>query len=255
MHLLWTRIEERLFQTCSLILDLKVSLMKPETDILSQKSESLARLTMKVHVVSSFKTKRRWQNDKQKKNEQEMLLCSSVLTTWPLTYHFTWIQLASKCLRSEGTSGPSKLTPGMLQILYMPLRDLNIKPQDLRQAHTVLCSADWLLAITGEQATPWCHQTSAAMGRSCNVPVVPRVFANWIAGKILASNDHLDPGNDQSPKVGLLCHFRSPSTVNSAALTPSTLQRKEVEVHAQKAHNQLCVEGGDGWWGAWGNPC
>lgn len=60
---------------------------------------------------------------------------------------------------------------------------------------------------------------------------------------------------DQSPKAGLLCHFRSPFMVNSAALTPLTLQMKEVEVDAQEANNQLCVEGGDGWQGAWKNPC
>lgn len=48
-------------------------------------------------------------------------------------------------------------------------------------------------------------------------------------------------GTDQSPKAGLLCHFKSPSKVNSAALTPLTLQKKEVEVHAQKAHTARCA--------------
>lgn len=43
--------------------------------------------------------------------------------------------------------------------------------------------------------------------------------------------------------------------VNSAALTPLTLQMKEAEVDTQKANNQLRVEGDDGWRGAWKNPC
>jgi len=60
-------------------------------------------------------------------------------------------------------------------------------------------------------------------------------------------------GTDQSRKAGLLCHFRSTSMVKLAALAPVTLQRKAFL--AQKAHNQLCIEGGDGWHGAWRNPC
>jgi len=35
-----------------------MSPMKPETDILAQKSESPARQMTKMHVTSSFKTKR-----------------------------------------------------------------------------------------------------------------------------------------------------------------------------------------------------
>lgn len=106
-----------------------MSLMKPETDILTQKSESPARQTMKVHVTSSFKTRRRWWNDKQKKNEQEMLLCSSVLTTWPLTYHFTWIQLAEQMFKVRRDLWHNRIDPTpVTNLIYAPSRPQHWAP-------------------------------------------------------------------------------------------------------------------------------